>query len=153
MKNIKKTQTITFAYLGATLSLIGVLVFMILPSSDFANDVTRPATDAVWALLASPVALLIGSVVFMAAFLKDFKIWNDFLSGGIVKGATVIFSCTSIYNVAVTLSYFISQYKLGFVAPFDGLAYESLAIICIVIVILQFAFATLATAAIIRNSK
>lgn len=153
MKNIKKTQTITLAFLGAVLSLIGVLIFAILPSSGFANDVARPAMDAVWVLLASPITTLIGSVIFMIAFLQSFKGWNDFLSGGIVYGATAIFTCTSIFNIAVTACYFVSQYKFGFVAPFDGLVYESLAIICFVIVILQFAFSALATWAIIRNSK
>lgn len=153
MKNIKKTQTITLAYIGAILSLVGVLIFMILPSSAFANDISHPAKDAVWTLLASPIAVLCGSVVFMVAFLKDFGNWSDFLSGGMVKGATVIFACTSIFNVAVTTSYFVSQYKLGFVAPFDGLIYESLSIICVVIAILQVIFATLAAAGIIRNQK
>lgn len=153
MQNIKKTQTITLAYLGAILSLIGVLIFNILPTSDFANSIDRSGKDAVYLLTASPILVFIGAVVFMLAFLKDYKIWNSFLSGAMVKGATIFFAVALIYNFAVTLSFFISQFSLGFVASFDGLVYEGLAIVTIVIAILQFVFATLASAAILRNSK
>lgn len=153
MQNIKKTQTITLAYLGAILSLIGVLIFNILPTSDFANSIDRSGKDAVYLLTASPILVFIGAVVFMLAFLKDYKIWNSFLSGAMVKGATIFFAVALIYNFAVTLSFFISQFSLGFVASFDGFVYEGLAIVTIVIAILQVVFATLASAAILRNSK
>lgn len=153
MQNIKKTQTITLAYLGAILSLIGVLTFNILPTSDFANSIDRSGKDAVYLLTASPILVFIGAVVFMLAFLKDYKIWNSFLSGAMVKGATIFFAVALIYNFAVTLSFFISQFSLGCVASFDGLVYEGLAIVTIVIAILQVVFATLASAAILRNSK
>lgn len=153
MKNINKAKTITLAYLGAILSFVGILIFMLLPNSDFTNSVNHSGMDAVKVLTLSPVCVLLGGAIFMFAFLKDYKIWNNFLSDTITKGATIFFIVAVIFNLAVTISFYASQLSLGFVSPFDGLIYESLSIISIVITILQLIFSTLATAAIIRNSK
>ena len=154
MFKVNKAKTIVLAFAGSLLSLAALLIFNLLPSSQLANGVEHAATDAIWVLAASPVLFLLGGMVFMSAYLKDFKAWKDFLSGAMVKGATGLFAIACIYNVVVSLMYFLSQYKLGFVAPFDGTVYgDVLVIIMTVVTIAQFIFSILGTAAVLRNSK
>ncbi len=153
MLKVNKTKTAVLAFLGALVALAGLLIFNLLPVSDLANSVEHSAKDAVLVLAASPACFLIGGIIYLAAFTKDYKAWKNFLSAPMVLSATVIFAATFIFNCAVSLSFFLSQNALGFVAPFNGLIYEPLSIIMTVIVILDFIFAVLGTAAVFRNSK
>ncbi len=153
MLKVNKTKTAVLAFLGAIFALAGLLIFKLLPVSDLANSVEHSAKDAIYVLAAAPVCFLLGGIIYLAAFTKDYKAWKNFLSAPMVLSATVIFAAGYIFNIAMSLSFFLSQNDIGFVAPFNGLIYEPLSIIMTVIVILDFIFAILGTAAVLRNSK
>ncbi len=148
-----KNKTVIFAVSGSVLSLIGVLIFNLLPDSELANGIQYSGQYALWALAFSPVLLFIGGAGFVASLFLDMKNWKRTLPDTAIYMAVVAFAFAVIFNFAVSLSYFITQLSLGFVAPFDGLIYEKAAIVMIIFVIWQFIFSALTVAESLRDSK
>ena len=148
-----KSKNVIFALFGSILSLAGVLIFNLLPFSELANGIEYSATDALWVLALSPILLFIGGLIFIFALFKDIKNWKNTLCDVAIYVALSAFVAAVIFNFAVSLSYFISQYSLGFVAPFTGLIYENFAVVMFVFVIWQFIFTALTIAETARESK
>lgn len=148
-----KNKNVIFALLGSVLSLAGVLIYNLLPFSEIANGIQYSATDALWVLALSPALLFLGGVSFIFAFFKDKKNWEGTLPDAAIYSFTAIFTAAVIINFAVSLSYFISQYDLGFVAPFTGLVYETFAVVMIIFAIWQFLFTALTVAECAREIK
>lgn len=151
MLKLNSKKTILLAFAGSVFSLAALLIFMLLPSSELANGIQYSGKDALWVLVLAPVFSLCGAVNFLYAFLKDFKAWSNFLSKPIFIGAAAVFCGLMIFNFAVYLSYLITQFKLGFVAPYTGTVYDSLEILLIIVSVLQFAVSAAATAIIVKN--
>ncbi len=153
MLKFNKIKAVIFAVSGSVLSLVGVLIFNLLPVSELANGIQYSGQDALWVLALSPILLFVGGAGFVASLFMDMKNWKKTLSDVAIYIAIASFAAAVIFNFAVSLSYFIMQFSLGFVAPFDGLIYESFAIVMIVFVIWQFLFSALTVAEVIRESK
>lgn len=152
MLKINRKSTVLLSFAGAILSLAALLIFMILPTSDFANSIDRPAKDALMVLLASPVLSLLGTFSLTFAFVKDFKVWADFI---LLKPLAVTISAFltifGLYNTGVYSAYLSDLFSLGFVAPYSGTVYEYLVIVAVITVILKFVFSALISIAAIRN--
>lgn len=151
MIRLNRTKTVTLAFAGAVLSLAALLIYIILPGSELANGIQYSGKQALGVLALTPIFSFVGALNFMYAFLKDHKVWTDILSKPIVISSTVILSVLMIFNFAVYLSCFLTQFKLGFVAPYDGTVYETLEILLIVVTTLQFIFSAFSIAATIKN--
>ena len=153
MLKLNKTQTIASSFIGSVLALVALLIFLLLPTSDLANSIEHSAKDALWVLVFAPVASLIGSALLVFTFYKDKKVWSNLLAEPIVVGLSGLFAALGIFNFATYLSYTITQFSLGFVAPFSGTTYEFLAVAATMIVILHFIFSILVTMAVARSKK
>ena len=152
MLKINRKSTILLSVVGALLSLAALLIFMLLPTSDFANSIDRPAKDALMVLIASPVLALLGTVCLTFSFAKDFKAWAEFiLLKPIAVTVTAFTAVLGLYNTGVFTAYLSDLFSLGFVAPYSGTVYEYLAFVAVVFVVLEFVFSTLISIAAIRN--
>ena len=145
------TKTIILAVTGFIFSLVALLIFLCLPASEIANSLEYSAKIALWILVASPLCSAIGSASFIYAFLKDYKSWCNCLSKEIALGATVLSGLFSVFSFAVYFSYTVSQFSLGFVAPFSGTVYEYLAVATTMLVIIKFIFTAVAIISVRRN--
>ncbi len=148
MSNLNRTKTITLAFAGALMSLAALIIFVVLPDSELANGIQYSGKDALWVLTLTPVFSLAGAVNFMYAYLKDYKIWSGVLSKNILIGATAVIGSSMIFNFAVYLSYLISQFRLGFVAPYTGTVYENLVVLLTVFTVHQLIFSALSIPAV-----
>ena len=152
MLKLNRKTTILLAFAGSLLSLAALLIFMLLPTSDFANSIDRPAKDALMVLILSPACAVLGSASFLFAVIKDFKVWIKFLTNKpLVLGMTALFAAFCIYEIGLFTAYLTQQFSLGFVAPYSGTIYETLAVIATVFVVLKFVFSTLLSIAVNRN--
>lgn len=147
-----KNKIVALSFIGTIVSLAGALIYNLLPVSELANGIQYSAKDALWVLALSPVLFLVGGVCFITAVLKDRNNWEGTLPAAGVYGFTAMFALSVIFNFAAGLSYFISQYDLGFVAPYDGLIYESFSIVMIIFIVWQIVFSVLAAAEAVRKS-
>lgn len=146
MLKANRKFTVILSFVGSFISLAALLIFMLLPSSDFANSVYRPSTDALYLFMVTPVLSLIGSAFNLCAFIKNFKALSLSLTKPIVWCGIALYAAIAVFNTVLYLSYTIKQFSLGFVAPFGGTVYESLAVIAAVGVFHQF-FLSVMTAA------
>ncbi len=138
MLKTNRKATVILSFVGALLSLVALLIFILLPSSEFANSVYRPAKDALYVFAISPVLSLIGSALILGVFIRNFKAWSFTLTKSIACSVGVLYAAIAVFNTAVFLAYTIEQFSLGFVAPFNGTVYENLAIVAAVGVFHQF---------------
>ena len=145
-------KTIISSFVGSFFALLALLIFLLLPTSDFANSINNSGSDALWVLAVSPVASLLSAGAFICAFIKRLNIWCNTISKPLVVGITTLFAGFGISNIVVYLAYFFSQYSLGFVAPYSGTVYEYLAVAVTVITIHKFLLSALVTIAIKRNT-
>lgn len=153
MLKVLKNKNIIFSFLGLILSLAGVLIYIILPSSELANGIQYSGADALRVLLISPVLLLIGGMLFIFALLSDIKNWKNTISDVAIYVTDGALIATVIFNFAVSLSLFLVQNSLGFVAPYTGLKYEFFAVVMIVFLIWQFILSALIAIETVRESK
>ena len=153
MLKINGKLSVILAYTGSILSLAALLVFKLLPTSELANGIQYSGTDAIWVLAICPVLAIVGAVCFMASFVKDLKAWKDLLPEELLRSSTIAIAVCLIISVAVYLSYFLKQLKLGFVAPFQGTIYELYSVVVTMMTINQFILSTFAAIAIKRNNK
>lgn len=153
MQKALKNKAVIFAVMGSFFSLIGALIFNLLPNSELANGIQYSGEDALWALVFSPVLFFIGGAGFITSMLLDMKNWKKTLHDIAIYIYISAFAFAVIFNFAVSLSYFVTQLSLGFVAPFDGLVYEKAAIVMIIFVIWQFIFSALTVAESLKDSK
>lgn len=152
MLKINRKTTILLAYAGSIISLVGLLIFVLLPTSDLANSIEHSAKDALMVFILSPVCALIGSLAFIFATAKDFKVWVKFTEyKSLVTALTALFAAFSIYEIAFFTSYLAEQFSLGFVAPYSGTIYDTLAFVAIIFVALKFVASTFLSIAVIRN--
>lgn len=151
MLKLNKKSTIILSFAGSLLSLAALLIFMLLPTSDFANSVDHSAKDALMVFILAPVLSLVGSVSFIYAIVKDFRVWSNALAEPLVKGLTALYGAMSLFNIALYFSYLFEQFSLGFVAPYSGTVYEYLAVIAAIFVILKFFFTAIVTIAVSRK--
>ena len=148
--NRKTTVFLTFA--GSVFSLIALLIFMFLPTSDFANSIDRPAKDALMVMAVSPVLAFLGAVSFNFAVIKDFKAWVSFIEcKPLVIGLTSLSAVLSLFNIGLFAAYSAELFSLGFVASYSGTIYETLTVIATVLVALKIVFSVIITIAAIRN--
>ena len=143
MSKINKKAVVTFAFIGSAFSLAALLIFMLLPTSEIANGIQYSGKDALWILILSPVFSFIGAISFMFAFLKDYKLWKGYLTNFALFGFLAVSAVLLVSNFSVYLTYLISQFDLGFVAPYTGTVFDKLEILVIIVTVLQFTVATL----------
>ena len=153
MLKSKNISSVILSFSGSLLSLAALLVYVILPTSQLANGIEYSGTDAVWVLAIVPVASLVGAVLFVSSFIKNFNEWVSTMSRPLVTGMITLLGCMSAACFINYLSYFVTQVQLGFVAPYTGLVYEDFITVAVVVVIHQFLFSVLSTIAYIRSSK
>ena len=146
-------SAVIMAFSGALLSLAALLIFIFVPTSQLANGIEYAGTDALWVLAVSPIASLLGAVLFVLSFVKNFDEWFSTMSKPLVLSMTILLSMMSLFNFGLYLSYFISQVDLGFVAPYTGLIYDKLLTVAIVVTFHQFFFSAISLIAEIRKSK
>ncbi len=146
-----KTNNIILTVFSAVAALGALLIFLLLPTSQLANGIEYSAKDALWVLVASPILSLIGTISFVAVFLKDKNSWSNLLSEPIVLAATGLSAAFGLFNFTTYLSYTLKQFSLGFVAPYGGTGYEYLAVAATVIVVLNFIFSAFVSIATVRN--
>lgn len=153
MIKFNRKSTVVLAYAGALLALAALLILKILPTSELANGIQYSGTDALWVLAVCPVLAVLGAVCFIGSFIKDYKIWQSYLSEPIIKGATI--GCTIILaiNLFVYFSYTIDQFSLGFVAPYIGTKYETYDLFVTITTVNQFILSTIAALAIKRSKS
>lgn len=152
MLKLNRKTTIFLTYAGSLLSLAALLIFMYLPTSDFANSIYRPAKDALMVMALSPVLATLGAVSFFFAIIKDAKAWVSFIElKPLVLCLTALSVVLSIFNIGLFASYTAELFSLGFVAPYSGTVYETLAVAAPVLVASKFVFSTLISIAAIRN--
>ena len=73
MLKTNRKSSVILSVVGSLLSLGALLIFMLLPTSEFANSVYHSAKDALYVFLLSPVLSFIGSAFILGAYIKDFK--------------------------------------------------------------------------------
>lgn len=151
LKTNRKT-TVILSFVGTLLSLVALLIFILLPSSEFANSVYRPAKDALYVFAISPVLSLIGSALILGEFIRDFKAWSFTLMKSIVYSGVVLYAAIAVFNTAVFLAYTLELFSLGFVAPFNGTVYENLVIIAAVGVFHQFFLSVLTAVSLAKQN-
>ena len=152
MLKLNRKTTVFLSFAGSIFSLIALLIFMYLPTSDFANSIDRPAKDALMAMAASPVLAFLGAVSFNFAVIKDFKAWVSFIDcKPLVISLTAFSAVLSLFNIGLFASYTAELFSLGFVAPFSGTIYETLTVISVVFVALKIVFSAIISIAVIRN--
>lgn len=152
MLNLNRKSTIFLSFTGALLSLAALLIFIFLPTSDFANSIDHSAKEALMVFITSPVFALLGTAGLLYAFLKDFKAWVDFLKfKALIISIAGVFGAFGVFNFGLFTAYLADMFSLGFIAPYSGTAYELLAVVAVISVILQFIFAGLVSIAEIRN--
>lgn len=148
-----KNKNFIISLSGSLLSLVGILIYLILPGSEFANGVQHSASESLWVLALAPAFILLGGILFIVAQLKGIKKLTEVFSDALILSSIVFFALSVIFNFAVSLSLFIMEYKLGFVAPFTGLIYDTLTTVMIVIIIWQFIYTALIAISAIRENK
>lgn len=152
MLKLNRKTTIFLSFAGSLLSLAALLIFMYLPSSDFANSIDRPAKDALMVMAFSPVFATIGAVSFIFAIIKDIKAWVNFIElKPLVLCLTALSAVLSLFNIGLFASYTAELFSLGFVAPYSGTIYETLVVAAAVLVASKLVFSTLISIAAIRN--
>ena len=151
MQKSNRNSLVAFSLSGSLLSLAALLIFIFIPTSNLANSIEYSGTDAIWVLALCPAASLIGAVLFMLTFLKNFDEWTNTMSKPLVVGMTILLGCMSLFNVVLYLSYFISQVELGFVAPYTGLIYDKLLTAAIVVTVHHFIFTAISVIAYKRS--
>ena len=151
MKKSNRKSLVVFSLSGSILSLASLLIYMLIPTSNLANGIEYSGTDALWVLAASPIAAIVGGVLFMLTFVKNFDEWINTMSKPLVIGMTTLLGCMSLFNIALYCSYFFSQVELGFVAPYTGLIYDKLLTAAIVVTIHHFIFTAISIIAYKRS--
>ena len=146
-----KRNNIRLAVFSAAAALGALLIFLLLPTSQLANGIEYSGKDALWVLVLSPVLSLAGTVSFISVFVKDGKTWNELLCKPIVSGAIALSGAFGLLNFATYISYTLQQFSLGFVAPYDGTAFEYLAVAATVTVVLNFLCSAFVSIATVRN--
>lgn len=132
MLKTNRKSSVILSVLGSLLSLGALLIFMLLPTSEFANSVYHSAKDALYVFLLSPVLSFIGSAFILGAYIKDFKNLTDTLMKSIAVSGAVLYSAIAVFNIATFAAYTAEQFSLGFVAPFSGTVYENLAVAAVI---------------------
>ena len=148
-----KDKKFIVSFCGSLFSLIGILIYLILPGSEFANSVQHSAEDSLWVLALAPAFLLLGGILFMAAQLKGIKKLTDVFPDALIISSTLFFALSVTFNFAMSFSLFLKEFKLGFVAPFTGLIYDTFSTAMVVIVIWQFIYSILTAISTIRENK
>ena len=148
-----KNKNVIISSSGLILSLIGVLIYIILPFSELANGIEYSGDEALKVLMASPALVFIGGVFFIIALLGDIKNWKNTFSDVAIYAAVIAMIFTVIFNFSASLSYYLTLNSLGFVAPFTGLKYEVFAYIMPVFLFWQLIFTVLFAAESIRDKS
>lgn len=145
MEKSNNKLSVILLWTGFIFSLAGLIMFKLFPSSDFANSVEHSAKDGLMVFIVTPVLLLLGAAAFITALLKNAATFEKLISHKGLYAATGIFGVGLIFNFAVALAYLISQFSLGFLAPFEGTVYDKLFVIMAVVTALEAAFSVFAT--------
>ena len=153
MLKINGKLSVVLSYAGSLLSLAALLIFKLLPTSELANGIQYSGTDALWVLAVCPVLALSGAVCFIASFMKDYKAWQNFISKEIPFCGAIACILSLAVGFAIYLSYTVTQFSLGFVAPYTGTVYETLGVVVTMMTVNMFVLSTFLTIAIKRNNK
>ncbi len=138
--------------LGCFISLASLLIYRYLPASDFANSVERSGMDGVYAFISSPVLALVALGVFALAMMKNKDTYTALLGKTVYSVLGVGFPAVFAYGFVSSLAYLIFQWKLGFLAPFDGTVYQTLHDVMLIALMLIITF-LLVTTIIIKKKK
>lgn len=137
-ENKIKTKVFAPYLLSFLLLLASYLIYTIVPVSGLANSVEHSGMDAVYFLTASPVAAFISLVLLMVAFISNKKYLTELLTK---KVAIIAFSVTALLiliSIILSVLFVVSQYQIGFTAPFSGTKWESYNIFILVSCIIEF---------------
>ena len=153
MVKINKSKSVLLSVVGSALAVAALLIFLLLPTSQLANGIEYSGKDALWVLMIAPIASILGSVSVIVAFMKDCKVWEKDLTGGIVVSIAALLTGFGLLNFATYLSYTIQQFSLGFVAPYNNTAYEFLAVAAIASTVIHVFFTAFTIIAVSRSNK
>ena len=149
--NLNKKSLMALLTTGSVLSAIAWFIFAFLPTSELANSIDFSAKTAIFVLAVSPITAILGLVSFVYALIKSCNYWCDYACEQVVIAMGGFFVLMNICNVAVYISYFISQVSLGFVAPYGGTVFENLAIMAVIFTAYNILLTVLSTIALKRN--
>lgn len=148
-----KRNNIILTVISALTAIVALLIFIVLPTSEFANGIEHSAKDSLWVLVCSPLFALISYASFIFIFLRDYSVWCNLLSRPIVDSVKYLSFVLGIFNFTTYLAYTIDQFSLGFVAPYSGTKYEYMAFAATVIVVLNLIFSVITVIAVNRSKK
>ncbi len=134
------------------ISLGSLLICRYLPTSDFANSIERSGMDGVYAFISSPVLALFCVGVLIFAMAMNRGAFVPVLGKKVYAVLEVLFTALFTFGFASSLAYLIYQWKLGFLAPFDGTMYQTLHDIMLVGLMLTVTFFLVITV-IIKKKK
>lgn len=123
--------------LSFAFALIGTLIYKILPVSNLANGVEHSPKDALFALIISPIAFLVATVLFCLIF-KDFKMLQTCIDKVVLIPVGLISAASLAFSFITSIAFVIDQFKLGFVAPTDGTKWATLGTVIIILTVLLF---------------
>ncbi len=137
-ENKIKTKVFAPCLLSFLLLLASYLIYTVVPVSELANSVEHSGMDAVYLLTASPVAAFISLVLLMVAFIPNKKYLTELLTKKVTICAFLVASLLIVISFIFSVLFVVSQYKIGFTAPFDGTKWESYNVFILVSCIIEF---------------
>ncbi len=114
------------------------LIYTLIPSSDLANSIEHSGMDAVYVLTASPVLAVLSLGVFVAFCVLNKNYLENLINKKIFVIAAVIFTFLIAVSVCFSISFVISQYKLGFTAPINDTKWETYSVCMLFVTVIEF---------------
>lgn len=121
-------KTKLFTFLSFIFSLIGTLIYTLIPSSGFANDVQYSSTLAIKILVLSPLCFIAAFVLHILVFEKDFKTWSKHVDKVILLPVLALSAFGFIFNIISSVILIAEFSSLGFVAPISGTVWAKLGV-------------------------
>lgn len=134
-------------FLSAICSFASLLVHVLIPQSDWANSVTRPASHGLYALLVSPVLAAAALLLFCLAYLRQIGAFTKTYKPALCYGIFGLVGLGLVFNLISSIAFTASQFSLGFAAPVGGTIWETPAVFTAVFSVLNLAYAVLTVTA------
>ena len=145
--NTKKSGVAVMGFLSAICSFASLLIYVLIPQSDLANSVTRPASHGLYALLVSPVLAAAALLLFCLAYIRHIGAFTKTYKPTLCYGAFGLVGLGLVFNLISSVAFTASQFSLGFAAPVDGTVWETLAVFTAVFSVLNLTYAILTVTA------
>lgn len=137
-ENKIKTKVFAPYLISFLLLLASYLIYTIVPVSDLANSVEHSGMDAVYLLTVSPVAAFVSLTLLVIAFIINKQYLTELLTKKVTITAFAVTALLILISFILSVLFVISQYQIGFTAPFGGTKWESYNTFILVSCIIEF---------------